>query len=614
MLGALGVVYGDIGTSPLYALRECFFGEFGVPATHDNVLGVLSLIIWALIVVVSVNYITFVLRADNKGEGGILALLALINHQSAALSRYTKRVVVLVALFGAALVYGDGVITPAISVLSAVEGLKVATPVFEPFVLPITVVILFFLFFVQKKGTGSIGKIFGPVILFWFIVLGVLGVRKLVEVPEVLLAFNPLYALQWLYSDGYHTFKVLGGVFLVCTGVEALYADMGHFGKRAIRLGWFSVVLPCLLLNYLGQGALLLSAPEGTITNPFFQLAPKWGVIPLVVLSTVATVIASQALISGAFSLAMQGVQLGYLPRLRILHTSSEQFGQIYIPFVNWVLLIATILLVLGFRSSSALAATYGTAVSLTMLITTFLMFFAARHVFGWRLPLALAVCLFFGSIDLQFFLANSVKFMEGGWFPLLLAAVLFTVMSTWWRGREILARRLAERTVPLEEFIQRIESEETVRVPGTAIFMARDTSRAPMALLHNLRHNRVIHETVLFLQVITEDHPSVADSERIIVKPLLNGFHHVQLHYGFMEEPNVPAALVQCRAMGTVFDLSRVTFFLGRELVLPTDRPGMAIWRENLFAYITSTATRATAYFQIPPEQVIEIGYQVEI
>jgi len=614
ILGALGVVYGDIGTSPLYAMRECFFGEFGVEVNRANVLGVLSLIIWSLIVVVSVKYVLFVLRADNRGEGGILALLALLHPRGSLLPSRVRHLVLVVGLFGAALLYGDGVITPAISVLSAVEGLKYATPIFEPYVIPLTLGILCGLFFIQKRGTGSLGKIFGPVILLWFLVLGGLGLVEIIKVPSVFAALNPYYAITWLYGGGFKSFAVLGGVFLVCTGAETLYADMGHFGKKAIQIGWVSVVLPCLLLNYFGQGALLLSSEPGTITNPFFQLAPQWGIIPLVALSTLATVIASQGLISGAFSLTMQGVQLGYLPRIRILHTSSSHFGQIYVPVVNWLLLISTILLVVGFKTSSNLAATYGSAVSLTMLQTTFLMYFAARFRFRWpAIPCAIA-CVIFALIDIQFFLANSVKFFDGGWLPLALSGVIFTIMSTWFRGREILAARIAENSIPLEEFIEKLQEEDVIRVPGTAIYMSRDTKHTPMALAHNLRHNRVVHRNVLFLQVITEDVPTVPEDRRIETQAIRDGFHRIRLHYGFMDEPHVPGALLQCRAMGTIFDLSRVTFFLGRELVLPTKKPGMALWRERLFAFITSIATRATAYFQIPPEQVIEIGYQVEI
>lgn len=614
LLGALGIVYGDIGTSPLYAMRECFYGEFGVEPNHENVLGVLSLIIWSLIITVSIKYVAFVLRADNKGEGGILALLALLHPRGSLLPKRIRDIVLLVGIFGAALLYGDGVITPAISVLSAVEGLNVATPIFQPFIIPLTVVILFVLFFFQNRGTGSIGAIFGPIILIWFFTLAVLGVSEIIKVPQIFAAFNPLYAMSWIYSQGFRSFEVLGAVFLCCTGAEALYADMGHFGKRAIRIGWFLVVFPCLILNYLGQGALLLTSEPGTVTNPFFQLAPSWAILPLVVLSTLAAVIASQALISGAFSLTMQAVQLGYLPRVRIRHTSSRQYGQIFVPIVNWTLLLMTVVLVISFRTSSNLAATYGTAVSLTMLHTTFLMYFAARFVFRWNSLLCLIVTAFFGFIDLQFFLANSVKFIDGGWLPLLLGAAIFTIMSTWWRGREILAARLEETAVPLEEFIAKLREEQVPRVPGTAIFMSRDTKRTPMALVHNLRHNRVVHETVLFLQVLTEDIPIVPEERRIETQAIQGGFHRIRLRYGFMEEPHVPGALIQCRAMGTVFDLSRVTFFLGRELVLPTKHPGMALWREQLFAFITSIATRATAYFQIPAEQVIEIGYQVEI
>ena len=614
ILGALGVVYGDIGTSPLYAMRECFFGEFAVSPNPENVLGVLSLILWALIFVVTLNYVFFVLRADNKGEGGILALLALLHPRAGNYSSITKHALLFTALFGASLLYGDGVITPAISVLSAVEGLQIVTPVFEPFVVPITIAILVALFWGQSGGTEKIGAIFGPIILLWFLTIAVLGIMAIPSATLVFAALNPLLGLNWITSHGWDGFRVLSGVFLVCTGAEALYADMGHFGRPAIKRGWLIVVLPALLLNYFGQGALLLSSEPGTISNPFFQLAPSWAVLPLVLLSTVATVIASQALISGAYSLTMQAVQLGYLPRLRILHTSATQRGQIYVPFINWSLLIVTIILVLQFGSSSKLAAAYGAAVSLTMVMTTFLMFFAARNKFGMRPVTALCCVIPFTVINLNFLASNSIKFFEGGWFPIVLGGFVFTIMSTWWRGREVLAATVAKGSVPLNQFIDRIEREAVAKVPGTAIYMSRNTSVAPMALVHNFRHNHIVHETVLFLQVQIEEQPTIEEQSRIEVERLQQGFYRIGLRYGFMEEPNVTAALIQCRAMGAVFDLNRVTFFLGRELVLPTARPGMALWRERLFAFITSVAARATAYFKIPTQQVVEIGDQVEI
>lgn len=615
LLATLGVVYGDIGTSPLYAMRECFYGEFGVEPTPTNVLGVLSLIIWSLIFVVTIKYVFFVLRADNRGEGGILALLASLHPKGNNYTSNVRALVLFTGLFGAALLYGDGIITPAISVLSAVEGLNVATPFFKPFVIPLTILILAFLFWVQSKGTNKIGNIFGPIILVWFLTLGILG---LFAIPSATMVFasllNPIIGISWLFTHGLRGFEVMAAIFLVCTGAEALYADMGHFGRPAIQKGWLWIVFPCLILNYLGQGALLLSSEPNTITNPFFQLAPSWAIIPLVILSTAATVIASQALISGAFSLTAQAVQLGYLPRLKILHTSADHEGQIYVPLVNWLLLIATILLVLEFKSSSNLAATYGTAVSMTMLMTTFLMFFVCRKRFQWRPSYALVTILLFAAVDLVFFSANSVKFFEGGWFPLALGGVIFTIMTTWYRGREILAQRIAEASIPLASFIESLPEQEVVRVSGTAIYMARDTTNAPMALVQNIRHNRVIHENVIFLQVVTEERPTVEEVKRIESSLIPGGFHHLKLKYGFMDEPNVPASLIQYRATGAIFDLDKVTFFLGRELVLPTNKPGMALWREQLFSLTTTLATRATAYFKIPAEQVVEIGYQVEI
>jgi len=614
ILGALGVVYGDIGTSPLYALRECFHGEFGVAPNPENILGVLSLVIWSLIFVVTIKYVFFVLRADNRGEGGILALLALLHPGGGEYSERTRSILIFTGLFGAALLYGDGVITPAISVLSAVEGLNVATPIFEPFVIPITIGILIALFWAQKKGTQSIGAIFGPIIVFWFLTLALLGIMTIPAATVVFSAFNPFLGIKWLLTHGMHGFHVLAGVFLVCTGAEALYADMGHFGRGPIRIGWLWIVFPCLVLNYLGQGALYLSSAPGTITNPFYQLAPSWAIIPLVILSTAATVIASQALISGAFSLTMQAIQLGYLPRLRIEHTSADQQGQIYVPLVNWLLLIVAVILVLEFRSSSNLAATYGTAVSMTMLMTTFLMFFAAKQRFGWSYKNALVVSLIFGAIDLAFLSANSAKFFEGGWFPLLLGVVIFTVMSTWARGREILAARILENSMPLENILNSLDGGNIARVPGTAIYMSRDPRQAPMALIRNLRHNRVMHQTVLFLQVSVEERPTLGEAERVEISTIREGFYRVKLSYGFMEEPNIPVGLVQISAAGLVFDLNRITFFLGREMILPTAGSGMTAWRESLFSFITSFAARATSYFQIPAEQVVEIGYQIEI
>lgn len=615
LLGTLGVVYGDIGTSPLYAMRECFYGEFGVEPTPTNVLGVLSLIIWSLIFVVTIKYVFFVLRADNRGEGGILALLASLHPKGSDYSSRVRALILFSGLFGAALLYGDGVITPAISVLSAVEGLNIATKFFEPFVLPLTIIILFAIFWAQSKGTQKIGKIFGPIILVWFLTIGLLGLFAIPSATMVFAAlFNPIMGLHWVFTHGIKGFEVMAAVFLVCTGAEALYADMGHFGRPAIQRGWLWIVFPCLILNYLGQGALLLSSEPNTITNPFFQLAPAWAIIPLVILSTAATVIASQALISGAFSLTAQAVQLGYLPRLKILHTSADHEGQIYVPLVNWILLIATIMLVLEFKSSSNLAATYGTAVSLTMLMTTFLMFFVCKKRFKMSHSVSLIAILLLAVVDLVFFSASSVKFFEGGWFPIVLGGLIFTIMTTWYRGRQILAQRITEASVPLESFIKSLPEQEVARVGGTAIYMARDTTNAPMAMVQNIRHNRVVHENVIFLQVVTEERPTVEDDKRIESSLIPGGFHHVKLKYGFMDEPNVPAALIQYRATGAIFDLDRVTFFLGRELVLPTNKPGMALWRERLFSLITTLATRATAYFKIPAEQVVEIGYQVEI
>jgi KUP system potassium uptake protein len=612
MIGALGVVYGDIGTSPLYAFRECFVKEHGVSPTPGNVLGILSLIIWALIFIVTVKYLTFVLRANNKGEGGILSLLALAFGETESRDR-VRNVVILLGIFGAALLYGDGVITPSISVLSAVEGLEVATTRLRPFVEPITIVVLVGLFACQKVGSGGVGKYFGPVMVLWFVVLAGLGLRGIVQAPEVIQAINPVHGVRFILENQYMAFVVLGAVFLVLTGAEALYADLGHFGAKPIRRAWFCLVLPSLVLNYLGQGALLLSNKEA-VANPFYLLAPTWGLYPLVGLSTLATVIASQALISGAFSITMQAIQLGYLPRMEIRHTSSEQKGQIYLPFVNVLLMIACIGLVVGFGTSSALSAAYGIAVSLTMLITTVLFYFAARRLWGWSQMGCLALSGAFLLVDAAFFGANALKVTHGGWFPLVGALAVFTVMTTWKKGRRLLGEHLSASLLPVEIFFQGIRSSRALRVKGTAVFMSGNLQGTPLALLHNLKHNKVLHERVLLLTLVTMDEPHVGGTDRVQVEPLTEGFWRVVVRVGFMEKPDVPTILESCSAHGLPVKLEETTFFLSRETILATKLPGMAVWREHLFAFLSRNAQSATLFFALPANRVVELGMQVEL
>ncbi|MBW8895046.1 MAG: potassium transporter Kup [Acidobacteria bacterium] len=611
-LSAIGVVYGDIGTSPLYALRECFHGIHGVAATHENVLGVLSLIFWSLTLIISIKYILFVMRADNNGEGGILALLALVA-QSPGAQRRSRASLVALGLFGAALLYGDGMITPAISVLGAVEGLDVATHIFEPYIVPITLAILVGLFMIQSRGTARVGLLFGPVMLVWFITIAILGLSWVAQEPRVLAAFNPLHGLSFFQRNGWHGFVVLGSVFLVVTGGEALYADMGHFGRKPIRLAWFTIVLPALFLNYLGQGAMILTHPDRA-SSPFYLMAPRWALYPLVALAMMAAIIASQALISGAFSLTRMAIQLGYSPRLDIQYTSSQHQGQIYIPQVNWGLMLATIGVVLGFGSSSALAAAYGMAVTLTMLITTMLAYLVARSAWGVRRMVAGSLATFFFLIEFGFFGANLTKIAHGGWFPLVIGAIVYTVLSTWKRGRALLAARMRERLYPFDRFLSDIEAYPPQRVSGTAIFMTSNLQGTPPTLLHNLQHNKVLHERVILLTVVTSDIPHVSAKDRSEVEALGHGFYRLTLRYGFMEEPDVPAALSEASRRGFMIDLNETTFFLGVETLLATRRPGLPLWRERLFVLIARNAVRANAFFKIPPERVVELGMQVEL
>ncbi len=613
-LGALGVVYGDIGTSPLYALRECFHGAHAVPLTRDNVLGILSLVFWSLIIVISIKYLVFVMRADNRGEGGILALMSLVPSKLRD-AKGGSWLLIALGLFGAALLYGDGMITPAISVLSAIEGLHVATPFFDPYVVPITISILVVLFLFQRKGTEGIGKVFGPIMTIWFGLLGVLGLIWIMKDPHVLVALNPAYAAGFFLDNRWQGFLALGTVFLVVTGGEALYADMGHFGKKPIQLAWFTFVLPALLLNYFGQGVLLLHEPEAA-ANPFFHLvgADSWMLYPLVILATLATVIASQAVITGAFSLTRQAVQLGYMPRIEIVHTSEEEIGQIYIPSVNWLLMICTIGLVLGFGESSALAAAYGVAVTATMVITTLLAEVVARRLWGWKAGLVVPVALFFLVIDCAFFGANIIKIADGGWFPLVVGLIIYTLLSTWKKGRAILSERLRRGALPFEEFIATVSPTSPPRVPGTAVFMSREADSTPTALLHNLKHNKVLHEKVILLCVITEEIPFVAPDERIHVTDLGKGFYRLIAHYGFLQNPGVPDVVEKSRSKGLDLNVMHTTFFLSRETLIPSKKPGMALWREKLFALMSRNALRPTDFFRIPPNRVIELGMQVRL
>ena len=610
-LTALGVVYGDVGTSPLYAMREAFRAEGFIARTPANVLGILSLITWALIVVISIKYLVFVMRADNRGEGGMIALTALVVPRRATTG--SAGILVLLGLFGASLLYGDSMITPAISVLSAVEGLEVATPFFSPYVIPITVAILVGLFSIQSRGTAGIGRVFGPVTLLWFLVIAALGVAEIVRFPGVLAAVNPLYAVRFFAHNGMAGFLVLGSVFLAVTGGEALYADMGHFGKGPIRLAWFTVVLPSLLLNYFGQGALIINEPAGA-EHPFFLLAPKWATYPLVALATVATVIASQAVISGAFSLTRQAVQLGYLPRLDIEHTSARQIGQIYIPGVNWVLMVACIGLVVGFRESTKLANAYGVAVTTDMVFTTLLFTAVARMRWQWPWWKAGGLAAAFLVVDLAFWGANLEKIPHGGWFPLVVAAVIFTAMTTWKKGRQILAERMQTTTLPLDLFLGDVERTAPTRVPGTAVFMYGNAKGTPPALLHNLIHNKVLHERVVLLTVEVLEIPVVADDERIEVAAKGHGFYRITVRYGFTEDPDIPAALARISEPGLDLSPMRVSYFLGRETLIPSKRPGMAMWREHLFSVMSRNARTATSFFALPPNRVVELGAQIEL
>jgi KUP system potassium uptake protein len=611
-LGAIGVVFGDIGTSPLYTMKETL-GTHGMTPTEPAVLGVLSLVFWALIMVVSLKYVTFVMRADNKGEGGIMALMALAQRSMSGSAR-SRWVLAGFGIFGAALFYGDGVITPAISVLGAVEGLQVAAPGLGKYVVWIALAILLCMFAVQRHGTHKVGKAFAPVMTLWFVVLAVLGVRQIIANPQVLYAVNPIHAVRFFVSHGNTSFIALGGVVLALTGAEALYADMGHFGKKPIRLAWFGFVLPALLLNYFGQGALLLGDPLA-ISSPFYLMVPAPLLYPMIVLSAAAAVIASQAVISGAFSMTREAMSLGYSPRLAVVHTSREMSGQIFVPWVNRMLMVLVILAVLGFRSSDNLGAAYGIAVTGTMTMTTLLALVVARKRWHWSWPTVVLVGVLFLIIDLSFFGANLLKVAHGGWFPLVLGVVLFSVMTTWRRGRELVVREIKQGGLALAPFIENIAEHPPLRVPGTAIFLTANQHAVPHALLHNLKHNKVLHERNVLLTVETLETPVAEVDERIAITPMAGNFFGLELRFGFAEDPNIPLALTQCTREGLGFDMMDTTFFLSREtIVADARRPGMALWRDKLFAFLSRNAMPATAFFQIPGNRLIELGAQVEI
>jgi KUP system potassium uptake protein len=607
MLGAIGVVYGDIGTSPLYTLSVCFSAT-NLALIPENILGILSLIFWSILLVVTIKYVAFILRADNRGEGGIMVLMALARR---FLTGRARTHIIILGLFGAALFYGDAIITPAVSVLSACEGLKVINPNMARFVEPMAVAVIVGLFLLQRFGTASVGRMFGPVMLVWFVVIALLGIAGIARSPQVLAAINPYYGLDFIINHGFGAFITLGSVVLALTGAEALYADMGHFGRKPIQYAWFCLVLPALVLNYFGQGGLLLSNPKA-IANPFFMLAPKWGILPLILLATAATVIASQAVISGAYSLTRQAIQLGYCPRMTILHTSAREIGQIYLPFVNWALLVAVLVVTVSFGSSDSLAAAYGIAVTGTMVITSLLFFVVARTSWHWSLPTAASLTAVFLVVDVTFFSANLLKLFHGGWLPLTIGLAVFVVMNTWKQGRELLFERIREHALPLEDFITNIEQYPPTRVQGTAVFLTGTTHGVPHAMLHNLKHNKVLHERVVLLTISTEDVPFV--DKRVEISRLSDSFWRVVAHYGFMETPDIDDIVVEAKTFDLTFDLMDTSFFLSRETLISTDRPGMAPWREKLFLWMSKNALRATDFFQIPTNRVVELGAQIEM
>ena len=611
-LAALGIVYGDIGTSPLYAAKETFNPVHGIALNTESILGGLSAIFWSLMIVVSLKYVILIMRADNKGEGGIMALLALASSAVRDRPRW-RSVIMLLGVFGASLFYGDAVLTPAISVLSAIEGLEVGTAAFKPYVVPLSVGVVVGLFALQRHGTSVVGALFGPVAVLWFLAIAAMGIHGIASNPQVLFALNPLHALWFVTQHGLSSFWVLGAVLLAFTGAEALYADMGHFGKAPIRIAWFGLVFPALVLNYLGQGALLIADPKA-VENPFYLLAPDWALYPMVVLATAATVIASQATISGTYSLTKQAIQLDYLPRMNVMQTSAKERGQIYVPGANWVLLVVIIAAIIGFGSSTKLASAYGVAVSGTMLGTTILTFFVIRFGWGYNLILCIAATGFFILVDAAFFASSLLKIAEGGWFPLALGAIMFTVMTTWRRGRQLAMAKQKQMGTPLESFLNSLAEQPPHRVPGTAIFMAGNADALSRALLQNFECNKVLHERVVLLTIVIRDFPRVTSSERIEVEPFRHGFYRVMVYFGFMDRPDVSQALELCGQHGLALEPSQTWFLLSRATVIPTPQKGMALWRERLFAAMARNARTAGDYFNIPPGRVIELGTKIEI
>ena len=609
-LAALGVVYGDIGTSPLYTMKEVFSGNHPIPLTPDNVLGILSLIVWALIVIVSIKYVVFIMRADNRGEGGIMALIALALHDAKGNPK-RERWIMLVGLLGAGMFYGDGMVTPAISVLSALEGLDVATPAFKPYVIPMTLLVLFLLFFFQKRGTASVGALFGPVMMLWFSTLAVLGAVSLVSNPVVLKALNPIYGLRFLFENRGLAIVAMGAVVLAITGAEALYADMGHFGARPIRQAWFGFVIPSLIINYFGQGALLLTDP-GSVDNPFYHLAPDWALLPLVVLSTAATVIASQAVISGAFSVTRQAMQLGFVPRFEVKYTSEREQGQIYLPGVNWGLFLAVVILVLGFQSTNNLAGAYGIAVTGDMVITSTLAIVVAARGWGWGWQRAVALFACFLVVELTFLYANVLKIPDGGWFPLMIGSLVFLLMSTWKRGGQLLSSRTSGEAIDLDIFIDALMISPPTRVEGTAVFLTSRNDRVPNSMLHNLMHNKVLHERVLVVSVEVFDVPYVPEIDRVEIHQLKGNFYRLNVQYGFKDDPNIPQALALCAQQGLEIDMMSTSFFLGRATLVPKIGSEMAYWREKLFVLLFRNASSATSFYKIPTNRVVELGTQV--
>lgn len=613
MLAAIGVVFGDIGTSPLYALKECFSPDHGIPFSPAAVYGVISMVFWAFAIVVSLKYVLFVMRANNHGEGGILALMALAL-RTAPVNSKRSLLIIMAGVFGACMFYGDAIITPAISVLSAVEGMEVISSDFTRYVIPVTILILIVLFFIQKTGTAVVGNLFGPVMLVWFAVIGLMGLNQVIESPQIFAAINPMYAFKFMEEHSLQGFIVLGAVFLVLTGAEALYADMGHFGVKPIRMGWFFIVMPCLILNYFGQGAMFLNNPE-TITNPFFLMIPEAFVFPLVILATVATVIASQAVISGAFSMTSQAILLGFVPRMKVRHTSDREIGQIYMPLVNWTLLVLVIAVVLAFKKSENLAAAYGIAVTTTMIVTTFLAAIVMRVVWRWNAFLVALVIGSFLVVDFAFLAANLLKIMEGGWFPLLLGAACFLLLMTWYQGRQLLRQNAVNNGIHLKEFIDSLMKHPPHRVEGTAVFLTAHVDYLPVSFLHNLKHNHVLHERVFFLKVSIWDVPYVKDEERITLRELGHNIYVVRAVYGFNETPDMGniIELIE-KSSGLKFDLMNTSFFLSRDTIVSTEIPGMAMWRERLFSWMYQNAGRQSDFFKIPANRLVELGAKVEI